>query len=170
MFTKEKVYAFGYIAGVIEAAAQKAGKSIVTPFLFERASAYPLEGFALIHSKAIENRLIDDDTVKRISSYSLHISVDGEDLVSNRPLSNTLRGSWQIGYYHALNGIAYQSKSGNKIKEMRLLVGLTQAELAKKMGEYQGNISRWENNEIAPSSKTLKNLAEVLNCKVSDLI
>ena len=58
----------------------------------------------------------------------------------------------------------------NKIKEFRIKAGLTQAQLAEMIGRPQQNVARWENDQVAPSVKTLMQLAKALKCAVSDLI
>lgn len=48
--------------------------------------------------------------------------------------------------------------------------GLTQAELAKRMEVPQQYISRWENNKHLPTLEQLVKLADVLHCRLDDLI
>lgn len=43
-----------------------------------------------------------------------------------------------------------------RIKELRLELGLTQAEVAKAIGTSQRNIGRWENGENAPAAIYIK--------------
>ena len=56
------------------------------------------------------------------------------------------------------------------LKEIRKERGLTQGELAEKIGTNQNNISRYEKNEREPNLKTLKNLSSALNCTLDELI
>lgn len=56
------------------------------------------------------------------------------------------------------------------IKEMRTKRGLTQKQLADRLGVKQQNISDWERGERSPSVKNLKKLADALNCRIDDLI
>ena len=56
------------------------------------------------------------------------------------------------------------------IKELRLAAGLTQEQLAKKMGLDQGAISHWERGKTSPLRKYHKKLAKVLGCTVDDLL
>jgi transcriptional regulator with XRE-family HTH domain len=57
-----------------------------------------------------------------------------------------------------------------KIKAIREKRGLTQKQLADRLGVKQQNISDWERGERSPSVKNLKKLAEVLNCQIDDLV
>ena len=56
------------------------------------------------------------------------------------------------------------------IKNARIEAGLTQVQLAEKVGCSQQEIQRWESGRISPTTKTLKKLAEALGCNPGDLI
>ena len=56
------------------------------------------------------------------------------------------------------------------LKEIRKERGMTQGELAKKLGTNQNNISRYEKSEREPNLTTLKNMAAALNCTLDELI
>ena len=56
------------------------------------------------------------------------------------------------------------------IKKMREQRGLSQGQLADKIGVAQQHISRWENGKHRPSVDVLIKIAEILNCNISDLI
>lgn len=58
---------------------------------------------------------------------------------------------------------------GTKIKNLRKLRGMTQGELAEKVGVTQSFISDLEYNKKFPGMPTLIKLAEVLGVTVSDL-
>lgn len=49
-------------------------------------------------------------------------------------------------------------------------MGLTQAELAERIGCTQKDVARWENDVREPRLSALKKLAEALECKVDDII
>lgn len=59
---------------------------------------------------------------------------------------------------------------GENIRKYRKNIGLTQVELAKKMGVIQSNVHRWENNLVTPSLDTIKKLAKILNISVDGLL
>lgn len=56
------------------------------------------------------------------------------------------------------------------IARMRIAKGLTQAQLAEKIGTHQQNIARWENGTRNPGSKSLLLLAKALECSLDDLV
>lgn len=58
----------------------------------------------------------------------------------------------------------------NHIKTARKAAGLTQAELAQKIGVTQGNLSAWETGRWEPEAATLKKLAETLGCSTDYLL
>lgn len=57
-----------------------------------------------------------------------------------------------------------------KLKLKRVEKGLTQAQLAEKVGKAQNSISLYELGEHFPGRDTLDKLAEALECKIGDLI
>ncbi len=48
--------------------------------------------------------------------------------------------------------------------------GLTQAQLAQKIGVSKACIGMWENGNRSPNISTLKKLAQILDCTVDELI
>lgn len=57
-----------------------------------------------------------------------------------------------------------------RIKKARKKSGLTQLQLAKKVGINREYLSRIENNHSAPSLDLLKRIANVLGISIKDLI
>jgi len=57
-----------------------------------------------------------------------------------------------------------------KIKQLRLEKGLTQQELADKIGVKQKDISRWENGTYKPKLDKLQLIAKALECDLIELI
>lgn len=55
------------------------------------------------------------------------------------------------------------------IKALRRNSGLTQAQLAEKVGCAQKDVSRWENGEHSPSTDALRRLAAALGCSMDDI-
>lgn len=55
------------------------------------------------------------------------------------------------------------------LKSRRIALGLSQAELAGKLGIVQSAISAWESGEKMPRASQLPALAEALNCTIDDL-
>lgn len=53
--------------------------------------------------------------------------------------------------------------NGNRIKQLRKHIGLTQIELGKKLGVVKQTVSSWENNISEPKNDMLIELAKILN-------
>lgn len=56
-----------------------------------------------------------------------------------------------------------------RIRELREVAGLTQAQLAALMGLTQCTISAWEAEVYLPKARQLPALARVLVCSINDL-
>jgi len=56
------------------------------------------------------------------------------------------------------------------IKGMRVARGLTQTQLAEKLGVVQSAVCQWERETYSPKLKHIKALAAVLECSVDDLL
>lgn len=55
------------------------------------------------------------------------------------------------------------------IEYRRKRIGISQIELANKIGVSQANVSQWESGSALPRSDKLPALAKALNCKIDDL-
>ena len=49
----------------------------------------------------------------------------------------------------------FKETKGHLIKRIRLINGITQTQMAKRLGVIQSNVSRWENGEVEPSDLTM---------------
>ena len=58
---------------------------------------------------------------------------------------------------------------GQKIKAARIAKGMTQEELADKLGVSFQAVSKWENAQSAPDISLLPLLAETFRCTIDDL-
>ena len=58
----------------------------------------------------------------------------------------------------------------NRIKQARTLTGLTQAQLAAKLGVGRTTVTMWENNSAEPDNTMLLNIAAILNVSVDYLL
>lgn len=58
---------------------------------------------------------------------------------------------------------------GNKIFELRKRIGLSQEELAEKVGVSRQTISKWELNETCPDLKRAKELSKIFEVTLSEL-
>lgn len=59
---------------------------------------------------------------------------------------------------------------GEKLRAARIAAGLTQLELAKRVGCYQKDISRWERAEVEPTASVLRKLADAIGCLIDDIV
>ena len=57
-----------------------------------------------------------------------------------------------------------------KIKELRAEKGLSQAQLAKKIGCSQSMIVRWEKGECEPTASNIVKLAAAFDCSTDYLL
>lgn len=58
----------------------------------------------------------------------------------------------------------------NNIRYFREKAGLTQGQLAKKMGVALDSVSRYENGKREPRASDLRHMAEIFACTVDDLL
>ena len=65
---------------------------------------------------------------------------------------------------------APRTTTDSPIARHRLAAGLTQTQLAQKLGVTQLTITRWEHGARNPRRTMLYKLAEVLGCEARDLI
>jgi len=61
-------------------------------------------------------------------------------------------------------------RQGANLAALRQAAGLSQAELAKLVGDTQRNIAYWEQSEKPPRSDVVPKLAKVLGCTVEQLL
>ena len=60
--------------------------------------------------------------------------------------------------------------SDSLLAQMRREKGLTQSELAAKIGCYAKDVSRWETGARTPGAESLAKLAAALGCTSDDII
>lgn len=58
---------------------------------------------------------------------------------------------------------------GERIKLARKVAGISQEELAQKIGTRQSQVTRWETNKATPRIETLAKIAEVTGVPLSEL-
>lgn len=59
---------------------------------------------------------------------------------------------------------------GEKIKERRIALKMTQEQLADKMGVTQGAVQQWESNRANPALNKLPLLSKVLKTTIDNLM
>lgn len=52
---------------------------------------------------------------------------------------------------------------GRRIRERRLLLGLTQEDLAAAVGVHQTTVSEWERGDVCPSRRNERPILDALN-------
>jgi transcriptional regulator with XRE-family HTH domain len=57
--------------------------------------------------------------------------------------------------------------SADLLKEARLRAGLTQGQLARRVGRSQSAIARWENGRVHPSLETLRDLVRACRLELT---
>lgn len=55
------------------------------------------------------------------------------------------------------------------LESLRIQKGLTQTELAKKLGTTTGSVGSWERGEFAPRPKRVPQLAEILGVEPKEI-
>lgn len=64
----------------------------------------------------------------------------------------------------------HRPKQGERMRKLRLNVGISQYELARLVDEPQPNIAYWERSEKPPRSEALPKLAKALGVRVEYLL
>jgi transcriptional regulator with XRE-family HTH domain len=65
--------------------------------------------------------------------------------------------------------IKWRMNDMSKLKDCRVLKGLSQAELARMIGTQQAQIQRWETGERKVSDKYIRALVKALDCRLADV-
>lgn len=58
----------------------------------------------------------------------------------------------------------------NQIKKARIIAGLTQEQVAKKIGVTTVTVCKWETGQTFPNVRRLKTVADVLNVPIEKLV
>lgn len=56
------------------------------------------------------------------------------------------------------------------LKDKRLQLGLTQKQLAEKLGVFYTSIANYERGTVVPSYLTVWDLADVFDCSIDELV
>lgn len=59
---------------------------------------------------------------------------------------------------------------GENFKKLRQEMGLSQSDVAKKLGIHQSNVSDWENDVSRPEYEKLIQLAKIYRCSIAELL
>ena len=63
-----------------------------------------------------------------------------------------------------------QKAQRSKLRELRTAAGISQHELARRIGKRQSNVAFWENTGRTPKADVLIPIAEALGCSVEELL
>ena len=74
-----------------------------------------------------------------------------------------------VYYPYMVNNEENLKRLGGKLKQARMLVKLTQSQVAKKAGVNVNYYSRIERGEINPSYENLQSITKALNIKMLDM-
>ncbi|HEY3984982.1 helix-turn-helix domain-containing protein [Cedecea sp.] len=91
----------------------------------------------------------------------LEISIEKTQLLKNSPLASRFRVSPALQDTHAV---------GSRIQIIREILGLTEAELARKLNTYSDHISDWECGISEPPASMVIPLANCLKCDLMWLL
>lgn len=105
------------------------------------------------------NQLLADGLTAEQIAEQLHVSVKA--VIQRMPYT---KGE------HNADTPSVRKMCKNPLAVSRRLQGLSQSALAKLIGVHQKDISLWENGDRKPSADNLKKLAEILKCKMEELI
>lgn len=162
MLTHRETLIYGWVYGTIT---KKLREKAHDPSLhingFETAASRPVTASVLMMNRAMQEHIIDHQLEMAIAqAYSEITWVDDEPAEQVLPLD--LQGSWQLGYYRGVNGAPLPAPfDAHDIAGQRRALGLSQAELASRVGVSQGQVSRWERGVDTPTEENLLKLQEV---------
>ena len=171
-YTTEEIHALGYAYGLLVKALRPDERDKLTnPAAMQQAALRPHVGFAQAHNLSMTYHAVRPGLSEQLASVLERVNYIPDD--PNEQLALPEQGVWQLAYYRALGGRPPVWDDPRKnpdapkgIKVCRKCKGLTQRELAEKMGCTQTDVSRWESGSVQPSPPTLEKLAEVLECPV----
>ena len=118
----------------------------------------PLSGFAAINSYLIANGKMTEEANRRIAELLEDVNeIDGEPGEPEKILPLEQQSSWWLGYYHEIadrqkkNPARSEVKTyGETVAQRRKAKGISQVELAEKVGTQQSTIARIERGQMLP--------------------
>lgn len=120
------------------------------------------------------HRLVAENFVPNPENKPEVNHIDGDK--TNNDVSNLEWVTRSENIQHAISHGLFGKTAGQdkpKVKTpiwyCRKAAGMTQNELAKKLGINPATVSLWENGNLAPKTINLPRIAEALNCTVNDL-
>ena len=153
--TTHEAFVLGWIWGAVEATLpdyDPRGKK------YTDAARYPMTGMGLIISEATRQGTISNSLNSELARAMDEISAD----VADEPYSIApmpIQGAWQLGCSRARSGKMWDWFD---IREARERAGLSQVELAERLGTSQSSVAMWETDGVTPRAETLRRIREAL--------
>lgn len=157
----EQLYVLGRLFRILMDSARQRGANSSE---LENASHNPMAGIGYAYNLVIKLHKLNRDLENKVSA--LFEDIEPEELDFRQSPSLELQNSFMLGYEKGARGLLDKSK----IADARKKAGITQSQLAEKIGVQQKDISRWENGIVIPSAQRLKQIAETLDCSIDELI
>lgn len=118
----------------------------------------PLSGFAEINRYLIANGKMTEEANKRIAELVSEVrNIDLEPGEPEPTLPLELQSSWWLGYYHEIADRQKKNPNRSEVKtygetvaHRRKAKGMSQVELAEKIGTQQSTIARIERGQMLP--------------------
>ena len=157
--TNQEAYAVGYVYGTVAKLLPDWDQS---GDKYRRDSQRPITGIGAIFAEAHRRHVITPAVDEIIGEAFEDVSPDAADAASAEvpepylPLPQ--QGSWQLGYYAAQSGKPYYD-----ITARREEAGMTQAQLAERLGVPQSTISRWESGKVRPRTDMMARIKTAIN-------
>jgi transcriptional regulator with XRE-family HTH domain len=64
----------------------------------------------------------------------------------------------------------FSAQRGKRLKALRVASGLSQRELAERLGVHHSNIGFWESGAVPPRSEVLPTMADIFGVRVEELL
>ena len=159
VITKAEARALGYVYGTAAALLPDWDRS---GDKFRQAGERPFTGMGLIlaeaHRRRVMTREIDEIIGKALEDVTPEAAEAAASQVPEPFLPMPLRGVWQLGYYAAQSGKPYYD-----ITARREEAGMTQAQLAERLGVPQSTISRWESGKVRPRTDMMARIKTAIS-------
>jgi len=147
-----------YNLGRVYAAVALAISDQDTPDRRGTAPLHPLQAAAEMVKMASVQGKLSKALEKEVSELYDSVSPDYPEALPTEE-----QGAWWLGYYHRKAGKAMT------IKAAREKAGLTQEQVAERIGVTQPTYAGWETGKRNPKQETLKKIAAAIGIDVSQL-
>lgn len=153
-----QIRAIGKIYRIVSDACGNGGPS---PGMLPDPDMRPMRTYTMAMLRMQQERKSTAEMEAELSGLSEIVNVEDWEDIFNTPIPLELRNEFWLGYYRG---------GSNTISSIRKAKGMTQGQLAQAVGVTQVDVSRWERGAVTPRIASLRKIADVLECKVDDLI